>query len=84
LCNTGIVGILSGTSNGIETFGFRQYTIQKVSRNRVRKTGCMTGNYSNWNLSGAVQACWDKIKENSRRGKSKDFEIRHEGPKYDR
>jgi len=34
----------------------------------------MTCNYSN--LSGAVQACWDKIKENSRRGKSKDFEIR--------
>jgi len=36
----------------------------------------MTGNYSKWNLSGAVQACWEKIKENSRRGKSKDFEIR--------
>jgi len=47
----------------------------------VRKTGCMTGNYSKWSLSGAVQACWDKIKENSRRGKSKDFEIRLEGPK---
>jgi len=41
----------------------------------------MTGNYSKWNLSGAVQACWDKIKEDSRRGKSKDFEIRLEGPK---
>jgi len=37
----------------------------------------MTGNYNRWNLSGAVQACWDKIKGNSRRGKSKDFEIRH-------
>jgi len=42
-------GILSGPSNGIEvhifrcvgliTCGFRQYVIQKVSRNRVRKTG---------------------------------------------
>jgi len=31
----------------------------------------MTGNYSKWNLSGAVQACWDQIKENSRRGKFK-------------
>jgi len=36
----------------------------------------MTGSYSKWNLSGAFQACWDKIKGNSRRGKSKDFEIR--------
>jgi len=35
----------------------------------------MTGNFGKWNLSGAVQACWDKIKENARRGKSKDFEI---------
>jgi len=41
----------------------------------------MTGNYSRWNLSGALQACWDKIKGNSRKGKSKDFEIRLEGPK---
>jgi len=41
----------------------------------------MTGNYSKWNLSGAFQACWDKIKGNSRRAKSKDFEIRLEGPK---
>jgi len=41
----------------------------------------VTGNNSKWNLSGAVQACWDKIKENSRRGKSKDFEIRLEGAK---
>jgi len=36
----------------------------------------MTGNSSKWNLSGAVQACWDKIKGNSRRGKTKEFEIR--------
>jgi len=36
----------------------------------------MTGNYSKRNLSGVFQAGWDKIKGNSRRGKSKDFEIR--------
>jgi len=41
----------------------------------------MAANYSKWNLSGAVQACWEKIKKNSRGGKSKDFEIRLEGPK---